>query len=407
MTVDDMSELRGRLATLAEEAVPTAGYAEVRQRAGRLRRRRVAALASSALVVALGIGVAGHGALPGLGGGNDTALGALPAGDPGRLASCPARKLPLPTGVRSVLVNAADPTGRYVVGDTTEPDASGGRLPAHPILWDRGVPRLIAGASGSAVAVNSHGVVVGENTGTNTSLPIPLSGSAWIFQNGKVSALAPPAGYTSAFVSGLNDGGDVVGYVSGKNSPLTVPVVWKAGGPARVLAVPGSLDSVLLRGIADDGTIVGDVSRVGGNVVYTWDERGNARMLPAPAGYPGGDASTAINGSWVAGYARKEPAGDQTAVRWNLLTGAVTAYPGMAVFAQINAKGVAVAQVVGPDGKGHEADLADGGRVISLPAATKGTAVAMSVNDDNSAVAGYFYVHGTEVGTPVVWSCRD
>lgn len=118
----------------------------------------------------------------------------------------------------------------------------------------REVPLPPSAASGGAfpTAINNHGEVTGYFLDNNAP-----AFHAFVVRNGQSRALAEPGSWRSV-ATGLNDAGDVVGYVIGE--PYTTPAarVWTGDSSTTLLQQPGVASA-----INDAGVVTGTVYRDG------------------------------------------------------------------------------------------------------------------------------------------------
>lgn len=123
-----------------------------------------------------------------------------------------------------------------------------------PVRWVNDQPEslgLLPGATtGYARDVSANGsTVVGVCSVASTL-------QAFRFENGTMSSIPGPAGFTSSVVAqGVSDDGSVVaGYGRGSGSPRAFR--WLGGVTSPLLDIPGSFDNSAATGISGDGNIV-------------------------------------------------------------------------------------------------------------------------------------------------------
>lgn len=300
---------------------------------------------------------------------------------------CVMEELPVVGGMKGLVPEAVDPTGRYIVGnDTVGQDF-------RAVLWTDGQPRAlpVVGDSVQATAVNSSGVVVGLVSEDDRA-------EVFRYQGGQLTRLRTPAGNWHVYPEpAINAAGDVVinakprGDSGGEG---TIVLLWKAGATSATrLPLPAAAN---VSGINDDGTLVGALYPDGtGTDAYAWDQTGDGRKLERPAGSEGA-AAYAVSGDWATGGVWQN--GNPRTVVWNIRTGAVTRLgfdaPGVAV----NSSGWAVMQ------NGYVvragADL-----LFEVPKGQFGWAKGVS---DNGLVVGHAIDekrdHANHLG-PRVWQC--
>ncbi|GAA2594870.1 hypothetical protein GCM10010435_87360 [Winogradskya consettensis] len=225
-------------------------------------------------------------------------------------ASCVMTKLAVPKGIKDVIAEAVDPTGKYIAGNGTIGQDFRG------VLWTGGRAEALPvdGDSVQASAVNEHGVVVGLLTENNRD-------SVFRYENHKLTKLRTPSGSWTIYPEpAINATGDIVinleplGNSGGKDS---FAVIWKDGATtADRLPLP---EGANVHAILDDGTLIGSIYRDGSAVAgYAWDKQGKGTKLKVPDGQSA--AAYAGRGEWVTGGLW--PA--QEVALWNLRTGELT-----------------------------------------------------------------------------------
>ena len=160
--------------------------------------------------------------------------------------SCRPGVLPVLPGVNSSVVDAVDPSGRWLVSsgrDRNDVD----RL----FLSDDGtVIDLGDAVSGAAASgINSAGTVIGSSPGR--------SYSAWKYRDGQVVQLPGTSAGDSVFSSDINEDGTIVGDQMDARTQLSVPLRWSPAGVVAALPLlPGDnyAEAQLLDG---DGAAVG------------------------------------------------------------------------------------------------------------------------------------------------------
>ncbi len=119
-------------------------------------------------------------------------------------------------------------------------------------LWEKGTMSELPGLDGRATAVfdiNERGQVVGDAG----LLPV-------MWENGTLIRLEtlPPLTIGRAF--GINDNGDIVGYLQSPTSFARVAVLWRHGKPVALPTLPpppGTSSDYIALGINNSGTIIG------------------------------------------------------------------------------------------------------------------------------------------------------
>jgi hypothetical protein len=278
-----------------------------------------------------------------------------------------------------------DPTGRYLVSGN--------------VLWSDGNPQINPRDDFDPNDVNAHGVVVG----------IDHADGAWIYRDGALSE--PPGVPVAGWIGliGINSAGDMIGSVG--NATRTTALVWPAGNPkaVRTLAGPSALDSSFANAIGDDGIVVGAVNngtRPGEPQVFTpyvWGPDGKGHPLVEPPGALSGWAS-AISGDWAIGSVDTGP--DQTmVVRWNVRTGQVTSYPGVAGRAAVTGDGDVLVSTGSTVTGGPYLIHDDAPSPLPLPPGARAVEVtATSISRDGHLIAGTFQ-DSPDHYTPIFWAC--
>ncbi|BCB91524.1 hypothetical protein [Phytohabitans suffuscus] len=383
------------------------------------RRRRYAAVAAATVFAVAGTAALGQ-ALDRTGGGDrmEVPIGETVTSRPAPFSACTVRALPPPPG-EGVLSGqvVSDPTGRYAAASLVRPDGT-----TRPVLWTDGEPEVLpaVGYGAQPRAVNSSGVVVGASS-TKDGGPL-----AWVYRDGRATALAEVAGYEWWVPLSVNERGDVTGE-AWRGVRFTV-VSWPHAEPLAGPALAKSGD-VRGSGVGGDGTVVG--TRGEAADPYVWHDDGTGRALQLPPGAVTGQALT-VRGDWAAGwvglYTRTAPPDpgvaprtqggevdtqggevdervrDQTgrtggggklvtaAARWDLRTGRVTHWPERVMPATaVNASGWVAAP-----GEGGPTVISPRGEVTALPGPADGYPTALS--DDNRRLYGERVPQGTEAG---------
>lgn len=253
-------------------------------------------------------------------------------------APCTYEQFRVPKEVWFPRVQAADPTGRFLVGAAHVTNKLADQDRGYLVLWDGGEPSLFEAPKAimvQPVAVNAVGLVVGYSHAGNDKPSLP-----WAYQEGRLRNLVLPAGYDGGQPVAVNDQGDILGVAHDSARRVEVPVVWSAD-PDEPLRVFGKPAGYRLFGWAADGTIVGMESppRPGAEAVQKlklWRPDGSTAVRPVPAGWAAGDVS--LRGDWVAGIVpgatvkqRGRPAttAKSPPAVWNVRTGELFVYQGL------------------------------------------------------------------------------
>jgi hypothetical protein len=285
----------------------------------------------------------------------------VPAPQP---AACQLRRLPLPAGAPDMRPVKVDPSGRYIVGQST-------RSPYRAVFWIDGRPLLPESTTTMILTdVNAAGVAVGK-VGDRNARAVRVTEDG-----GELRMTTMPGDWIVPDRPIINAAGEVL--VSAlrpgqrRDGPVTT-LVWRADG--QVVEVPLPADAYA-SSLSDDGRIVGRVKKLNDTVsaAYLWDQQGHGTKLTTPEG--GNSEATELRGDRVAGYIHG-PGQANTAAVWNLRTGELTGFPIRAaapVPAGINAAGWVVVSRDGvyADGKpflspshsDYFADLSDTGLVV-------------------------------------------
>lgn len=139
--------------------------------------------------------------------------------------SCTVEALPVPEGTVRSSVIGGEPTGRYAVGQVED-----ARNEHTDLLWDNGT---LQGQGGfreldptpdipydkqNVVAVNSSGLVVGDNQTT---------GRAWVYDGKRYRDLPVPAGHDYAITTAINAAGDIVGRSGNSSTRQRSLLLWR------------------------------------------------------------------------------------------------------------------------------------------------------------------------------------
>jgi probable HAF family extracellular repeat protein len=184
----------------------------------------------------------------------------------------------------------------------------------HAVRWapggaieDLGV--LPGGDSSEALAINNAGTVVGLSSKPIGNSTIITTGVSWD-RNGVIRELSPTE---QTYTTGINNAGDVVGYVSDKIS------VWHPDGSRSTFDTPpGYLSGYPVR-ITDGGTIVGSLLATDlSSHAVAWNRNGAITYLRALPGGAGSNAFAIARGA-IIGIASVGPGLEpRHGVRWDL-----------------------------------------------------------------------------------------
>ncbi|MGY0004993.1 hypothetical protein [Micromonospora sp. I033] len=330
-------------------------------------------------------------------------------------APCAYEQYPVPTEAWFPRVTAADPTGRFLAGTAEVSDKLVEQVRSYLVLWDRGRPSLVdvPWARAEVTAVNAAGVVVG-----NGQSPKGRSSVYWVYRDGKVRNLTPPAGYAEARPVAVNDRGDILGTVGSASDRDSALVVWSAGtdGPPQMLGQP---EPGRVISWTNDGTVIRfeAESPPGGTArIRLLRADGSSAVFPLPAGWSPGSMrfeQSPLGGDWLAGIVSGGGEKSSPGVL-NLRTGQLVVYHGLDTRNHFTV-------VAGPDGRllagvpgqGWRLVERDGtARTVPLPAGANPEYGPQPILLDDAGTI-YGAVHPTEPGprrgvrdVPTVWRCR-
>ncbi|MEU7981014.1 hypothetical protein AB0B63_21080 [Micromonospora sp. NPDC049081] len=336
---------------------------------------------------------------------------AMAAPRTGSVPACLMHPLPLPAG-GGLAWDAmfVDPAGRFIVGTGRRATDQG----QEPVLvrWDGPRVTVLTRSPGLLVAVNRHGVLVGDSSTGAGNRP-------WRFRDGRVEWLPLPPNGIGGYVTAVNSRGDIVGFGGYLEYPVTLR--WPVDRPDTVEVLePGGLPVAIL----DDGTIVGEVpgeedrsshgpgargpGARGAGARGAGGERG---VAPPPIAWvrrpdgrvdrltaPGAVKSTVrvARGNWAVGQVADTADGQYgQMVRWDLRTGVATPVrPGLIAMTGVNASGGLLSDSV--------VDHLD--RRVPLRSVVSGPVnrVVAEAIADNGLVVGRAV--GRQVSLPVRWS---
>jgi hypothetical protein len=249
-----------------------------------------------------------------------------------------------------------------------------GTAPVEAVRYiGRGVERIKGLPAGFEVTtLNRAGVFAGVSTGQR----------GWVYLDGEFVPLTLPEGGTGVMLTGMTDGGDLVGIVNVAGDRESAAVVWRAGQPdrPRVLDTPGGRPARAY-GIAWDGTVVGEVVAADGALTpYLWRPAGGGAALP------GGTGLVGLVGDWAYG----------PGMRWNIRTGKGDVIDGVHGQVRIDDSG----RVFGA-GKDNRPAVWINGAVRKLPATWNGAQVQIEhVRADGRLISGR-----SAAGVWVRWDC--
>ncbi len=241
------------------------------------------------------------------------------------LATCTPSYLPIPasmTGGGSVTV--ADGQGGYAGEGYV--NVFGGSRSLHILRWQGGQVTDYGyltgfGDDATVMAVNRDGVVAGY--AYNGSFPRALRSRGTVLE-----PLPVPADVDSSYATGINDAGDIFGYVGRQFQQgimiytVNTAVVWPASAPGTIVPLSGlpATGQTKAVGIDQDGTVLveyyptkTDEFRATG--LYLW-RAGAARKLTLPSGTKFVAGNTISNGR-VGGYTQTSDIADTIGVLWD------------------------------------------------------------------------------------------
>ncbi len=188
------------------------------------------------------------------------------------------------------------------------------------VVWSKGAQTVLARTSDTtaqyATGINDASLVVGNRTlDTGTS-------QAVTWQNHDVTPL-DMLGAKSSYATGVNNAGQVSGYVeyASGNTTVTQAVLWTGNQATALLNASGNACcSSWARAVSDNGVVVGDVLSSGVSMPVYWQGSAVANMLAAPSG--GGMVLGVNNSGQAVGTGAIGPWG--SALLWDLGTGQYT-----------------------------------------------------------------------------------
>ncbi|MFI5913587.1 hypothetical protein [Dactylosporangium sp. NPDC051541] len=318
----------------------------------------------------------------------------VPWGPPAPRACTPKQLENPPKYPAIAQVQGGDPTGRYLIGLVAAGyDRDGHSGGGTYGWWEDGHWHDLDPQGRNPTDVNSRGVIVGTRPPTE----FPDAGTAWVYKDGQVRDLV---GAKAAAV-GINDKGQIVGYVGGSgvmwtvDDPNPVPLKVPAGysGPARV------------GGIDEDGTVAGGLKRDGHDVPVVWLPGGEVKPIDAVGGDEDVSAGAIRNG-WVI------LSGTDRQMLWNLRTGGAPVEMDRSITTGPNASGWYVAQtsaaaeLVTPRGRVKLAQPAEA--PVGPPGALASSKIQVhAISDDGSLIAGELPVtNQADHAIAYVWTCR-
>ncbi|MEU8260478.1 hypothetical protein AB0C02_07640 [Micromonospora sp. NPDC048999] len=296
--------------------------------------------------------------------------------------TCTAELLPIPGGARFSQVTGGDPTGRYLLGRSSQ--KYDGRSISYPmIIWDGDQAREVRlpGSDQLLADINPSGVAVGvAYTGDQ---PQP-----YVVRSGRATRLP---GVAAGVAKAISDDGRIVG--ARQVGDRQLPVLWPAPDKTAVdLPLPGPQWQGIAIGVDSDGTVVGriQIGFQGAMRAVVWRSGGKPELLPLPS-VTGGMAiefaPQSFQGGWITGTAyRNEGNGSIHAVRYQLARGEYAPVPANLMTSAGNGQGWMVG-LVAPRDAGL---ITDGGlvRLPDLAGRTSLGAGAVSVSDDGQVIGG-------------------
>ncbi|WP_181772930.1 hypothetical protein [Amycolatopsis pittospori] len=207
-------------------------------------------------------------------------------------AACTWRPTALPVPSKSGLPTATDHQGGFAgVAGTTDG--------LRPIAWKNGAYSVFPGIGNpreyQVADENRAGTIVG-------TAQLHIGGfsvsTAFRSRGGVLEELPKLGDNTKAAALGINDAGDITGYVWGDGSGLTTVVRWPAAQPGTVTTLPGlAPDPTSPQEVDEDGSVL--LLRNSGLAIWRAGTITQLGTLPGLR-YPGG---TAFSNGRVVGYA--------------------------------------------------------------------------------------------------------
>lgn len=207
---------------------------------------------------------------------------------------CVRETLRLPAGAAEGFLRAADPSGRYQVGDYRHADEQW-----RFALWRDGVPAdLPLTGNTYPVDVNARGDVAGNASSGGWR--------GWRWRAGQVVDLPAPSGTAGANAVAINSRGEIAGESYDEEVRDQRVVVWSPANAVRQLPRPDGFDEAHVAGIDDDGTVVGTVFKwdypnatVLAQRAVAWFSDGTWRFLPGTAANSFTEATAVRHGAVV------------------------------------------------------------------------------------------------------------
>jgi probable HAF family extracellular repeat protein len=146
----------------------------------------------------------------------------------------------------------------------------------HAVTWDsRGVIRDIGSLPGYsqsiARCINNKGQIVGYvfNPDANDGSILSISTRAFLWQNGHMTDLGVPSGYLASRAYGMNDNGQIAGWVLTRDRAMHA-MVWGHGHMQDIGTLGGEVS--IATSINNRGQVVGDAERKDGTVgAFLWE----------------------------------------------------------------------------------------------------------------------------------------
>lgn len=216
----------------------------------------------------------------------------VPTSTASAAAACTWRPTALPVPGQSGLPTATDHQSGFAGVAST---ADGLR----PIVWKNGAYSVLPGIGnlpGYEVAdENRAGTIVGTARVSVSGVSVS---TAFRSRGGVLEELPKLGNNTKAAALGINDAGDITGYVWGDSSGLTTVVRWPAAQPGTVTTLPGlAPDPTSPQAVDEDGSVL--LLRDSGLAVWRAGTITRLGTLPGLR-FPGG---TAFSNGRVVGYA--------------------------------------------------------------------------------------------------------
>jgi uncharacterized membrane protein len=301
--------------------------------------------------------------------------------------------MPVPAGTQSASIGGGDPSGKYLLGNST--DTSG---QTHTLLWTGGAVQDLGVSDQHLMDIDSSGEIVGDTPADGDG------GQVYVRAYGQTITLSAPGSPLDTEAVGISNDGEVAGTAFYQDNERDgYAVAWSPGGSVDKLPRPSGFNTAQATGIDADGTVVGTVTDMDWPDAETLNEKaiawfpdGTWKLLPGLDSDSFTEGVAISNGTVIGNVADGDP------LEWDASSGTPSALPADGRPVAINSGGSVVLE-----GSGSPVWVHDGvSRTLPDFDPVMGTGNVGLLTDSDVAY-GSDVKDITYETVPVRWDCAD